>query len=311
MKLTQKIAQSMMLGVLGCMLLSPANAEQILASNALLTSMGKSLVSDTKLTVTSAIPDNLPFSRQQSYLNGQGATAFAELAKASDSVIGFRSVRSDEPVYPYARRYNIRLVEIDALNPIDGESAGISVVQESYAGELAKQLGLDHDRVENNFAWLSLNNLGRTVEIIATDLKKLYPQEAATIDRNISEIQHQLLTINSRASTLFASLDNPVLVSLSDRFGNFSNDLGLETLATVPLDDRDWTAQRLNILTNWLKQQNVKVVIHHRRPNAAIVQAIEQAGAHLVILDSLETGEIFISQRLNDNIDKLKNAFEQ
>lgn len=309
MKRSKKMMQSVVFGILGCVLLSQANAEQILASNALLTSMGKSLVSDTKLTVTSAVPNNLPFSRQLSYLNGQGAAQFAELAKKSDSVIGFRSVRTDEPVYPYARRSNIRLVEIDALYPIDGESAGISTIQQSYVGDLAKSLDLPYQRVENSFVWLSLNNLGRAVEIMANDLKKLYPKEATIIDRNIGEIQHQLLTINARASTIFANIDNPVLVSLSDRFANFTNDLGLETLATVPLDDKDWTEPRLKNLTAWLKQQQIKVVIHHRRPNANIVQAVEQAGATLVILDSLETGEIFISQRLNDNIDKLKNAF--
>jgi hypothetical protein len=66
-----------------------------------------------------AAPANLPASRQPSYFS-RGGASLAKAAQQADAVIGVRSIWRDDPLYPMARRSNIRIVEIDAARPVDG-----------------------------------------------------------------------------------------------------------------------------------------------------------------------------------------------
>ena len=61
-------------------------------------------------------------------------------AQQADAVIGVRSIWRDDPLYPMARRSNIRIVEIDAARPVDGALPGIA---EFDAGACP---GRDHHR---------------------------------------------------------------------------------------------------------------------------------------------------------------------
>jgi hypothetical protein len=57
-------------------------------------------------------------------------------------VIGVRSLWADDPLYPIARRSNIRIVEVDAARPVDGALPGIAV-----------QPGLKVDGLNSNRGW--------------------------------------------------------------------------------------------------------------------------------------------------------------
>ena len=81
---------------------------------------------------------------------GRGAPALSKLATDADAVIGLRSLWADDPLYPIARRSNIRIVEVDAARPVDGALPGIAV-----------QPGNKVDGL-NSQPWFSSNNMGRT-----------------------------------------------------------------------------------------------------------------------------------------------------
>ncbi len=53
--------------------------------------------------------------------------ALSTLAQDADAAIGLRSLWADHPLYPVARRSNIRIVEVDAARPVDGGLPGIAV----------------------------------------------------------------------------------------------------------------------------------------------------------------------------------------
>ena len=97
----------------------------------------------------------LPASRQPSYFAGRGASALDKAARDADAVIGLRSLWPDDPLYPLARRSNIRIVEVDAARPVDGSLPGIAV----QPGSLKDGL--------NSQPWLSSNNLGRMADVLA------------------------------------------------------------------------------------------------------------------------------------------------
>ncbi|MFH7457112.1 metal ABC transporter substrate-binding protein, partial [Pseudomonas syringae pv. tagetis] len=76
-------------------------------------------------------------------------------------VIGLRSSWAEDPLYPNARRSNIRIVEIHAARPVDGSLAGIDV-----------QPGQGADGL-NSQPWLSSKNMGRMADVVAGDLVSL------------------------------------------------------------------------------------------------------------------------------------------
>lgn len=247
-------------------------AQTILAGHPVTAGIAQALTQGTPLTVEKIVPDAIPMGRQHALLTGRGEAKLAEAAKRADSVLTLRSVWVDDPVYPLARRHNIRLVEIDAARPVDGALPGIAL-REGAA-----------------FPWLGVANAGRMADILAADLRRLYPAAAPAIDGNLATLKRALLALSSRAVRDFAGLPDPSVAALSDRFALLAADLGLDLRKVWTRDDRDWTPDRLAELTAVLTAERIPAVLHHRQPAPEIVQAVTAGGARLIVLDSLESG---------------------
>ena len=104
-----------------------ALATQVLTTLPVTHSLASTLLKGTSVQLKRAAPGNVPASRQPSYFSNRGAASLAKAALQADAVIGVRSIWRDDPLYPMARRSNIRIVEIDAAQPVDGALPGIAV----------------------------------------------------------------------------------------------------------------------------------------------------------------------------------------
>ncbi len=248
------------------------SAETVLAGHPVTAGLAQALTRGTPVTVEAVVPPTIPMGRQHSFLGGRGEARFVEAARKADAVLTLRSVWAEDPLYPLARRANIRLVEIDAARPVDGALPGIAL-REGAA-----------------FPWLGIANAGRMADILAADLRRLYPASAAAIDANLATVKRGLLTLSSKAARTFAAVPDPSVAALSDRFAMLAADLGLDLRKVWTRDDRDWTPERLAELTAVLKAEGIPVVLHHRQPAPEIVQAVTDGGARLIVLDSLESG---------------------
>lgn len=113
-------------GVVGSPLLAAENPQplRVLASLPITYGLGEVLLKGTDVSLERAAPANLPGSRQTAYFTGRGAPALGKLASNADAVIGVRSLWADDPLYPIARRSNIRIVEVDAARPGGWRPAG-------------------------------------------------------------------------------------------------------------------------------------------------------------------------------------------
>lgn len=145
---------------------------KVLASLPITYGLAELLLKGSDVQLERAAPANLPGSRQVSYFTGRGAPALSTLAMDADAVIGLRSLWADDPLYPVARRSNIRIVEVDAARPVDGGLPGIAV-----------QPGVSDGL--NSQPWQSSNNMGRMADVMATDLSRLAPGAKAQIDANL------------------------------------------------------------------------------------------------------------------------------
>lgn len=244
-------------------------ATQVLTSLPVTHSLASALLDGTAVQLKRAAPGNLPASRQPAYFSGRGSASLQDAAQQADAVIGVRSIWRDDPLYPMARRSNIRIVEIDAARPVDGALPGIAV-----AG----------DDAYDAYPWLNPTNLGRMADVVANDLERLAPDAKATIQGNLARLKRQLLELAASSQTRLAKVDNLTVVSLSERLGYLANGLNLDVVEQ-PLPAA-WDATALRALEQNLKAQEVAVVLDHRQPQPAVVEVIRTAGAKLVVVES-------------------------
>ncbi|MFN3355634.1 MAG: metal ABC transporter substrate-binding protein [Pseudomonas sp.] len=248
------------------------NPVKVLASLPITFGLAEALLKGTDVHLERAAPANLPGSRQVSYFTGRGAPALSALAQDADAAIGLRSLWADDPLYPVARRSNIRIVEVDAARPVDGGLPGIAL-----------QPGVSDGL--NSQPWQSSNNLGRMADVLAADLSRLAPGAKARIDANLAALKQRLLRLNADSEARLAEADNLSVVSLSDHFGYLISSLNLEQVSTDARPDADWTPEALQALSAQLKDNDVAVVLHHRQPSEAVKAAITAGGSKLLVLN--------------------------
>jgi ABC-type Zn uptake system ZnuABC Zn-binding protein ZnuA len=247
---------------------------RVLASLPITYGLGEVLLKGTNVNLERAAPANLPGSRQTAYFTGRGAPALSKLATDADAVIGLRSLWADDPLYPIARRSNIRIVEVDAARPVDGALPGITV-----------QPGLQVDGL-NSQPWLASNNMGRMADVMAADLVRLAPSAKPVIEANLAALKQRLLKLSADTEARLAETDNLSVMSLSDHFGYLIGSLNLELAGQDARPDADWTPEELKKLTATLKDNDVAVVLHHRQPAEPVKAAIAESGSRLVVLST-------------------------
>ncbi|MCW8278999.1 zinc ABC transporter substrate-binding protein [Pseudomonas sp. PCH199] len=247
---------------------------RVLASLPVTYGLGEVLLRGTNVNLERAAPANLPGSRQTAYFTGRGAPALAKLATEADAVIGLRSLWPDDPLYPIARRSNIRIVEVDAARPVDGALPGIAVQPSNKVDGL------------NSQPWLASNNMGRMADVMAADLVRLAPAAKPAIEANLAALKQRLLKLSADSETRLANADNLSVMSLSDHFGYLIGGLNLELVGLDARPDAEWTPEALKALSATLKDNDVAVVLHHRQPSDAVKTVITEAGSRLVVLST-------------------------
>ncbi|MDH0623168.1 metal ABC transporter substrate-binding protein [Pseudomonas chengduensis] len=269
--------QRLSLALAACALLAgPLHAEtqpvRILASLPITYGLGASLLDGSAVQLQRAAPANLPASRQPSYFAGRGAGALDKAARDADAVIALRSLWPDDPLYPLARRSNIRIVEVDGARPVDGALPGIAL--RSDGGDaLASQ------------PWLNINNLGRMADVIAADLSRLAPEAKPQIEANLATLKQRLLKLSAASESRLAELDNLSVASLSDHFDYLIDDLNLDLVELSVATDAEWTAEKLAQLSAELRDNDVAAVLVQRQPPADLAKAISDGGSSLVLIE--------------------------
>ena len=269
--------QRLSLALAACALLAgPLHAEtqpvRILASLPITYGLDASLLDGSAVQLQRAAPANLPASRQPSYFAGRGAGALDKAARDADAVIALRSLWPDDPLYPLARRSNIRIVEVDGARPVDGALPGIAL--RSDGGDaLASQ------------PWLNINNLGRMADVIAADLGRLAPEAKPQIEANLATLKQRLLKLSAASESRLAELDNLSVASLSDHFDYLIDGLNLDLVELSVAKDAEWTAETLAQLSADLRDNDVAAVLVQRQPPADLAKAISDGGSRLVLIE--------------------------
>ncbi|MBL0952454.1 MAG: zinc ABC transporter substrate-binding protein [Pseudomonas sp.] len=248
---------------------------RVLASLPITYGLGSILLQGAEAQVVRAAPANLPASRQVSFFTGRGVGALEKAASSADAVIAVRSLWPEDPLYPMARRSNIRIVEIDAARPVDGALPGIALTS---AGSNALE----------ERPWLSINNLGRMADVIAADLVRLSPNDAKQIASNLADIKQRLLSLSAASESRLAELDSLSVISLSPGFEYLTSSLNLDVIEVLPPSTSDSDADAsLESFKSAIRDNEVRLVLTSRPVKKGVANAAEDAGARLLILGEL------------------------
>ncbi len=241
----------------------------VLASQSVTFALGSVLVKGTPIAMVRAVPDAYSPGGHAAYFKKHWED-FQSLASSADAVLCTTGVWPDDPLYPWARRANIHVVNVDATHPLDYSRAGVPHGAKGH-GAVSP-------------VWVAPGNLARMADIAGADFMQLYPEHAKRIGENIRLFKQQLFRLRSEFEVWLVAAPWFRVVALTPDFAPLLEEFGVETVETLSKPENHWTAQDVERLEGVLTDNHVHVVVCAWTPRADIAEAIARAGAQVLVL---------------------------
>lgn len=191
------------------------------------------------------------------------------VAKKAQAVVDIAKVWPEDVIYGKARMNKINIVEIDASYPYDEKMT--TIFFNDYSNGKV-----------NPYIWTGSKNLVRMVNIISRDLIRLYPQNKAKIEKNVTKFTNDLLKIENEANEKLLSVDNTSVISLSENLQYFLNDMNIYA------EYVDYNSVTAENIANLVRDKGIKVVISDRWLKKNVIKALKDAGGEFVIINTLD-----------------------
>jgi ABC-type Zn uptake system ZnuABC Zn-binding protein ZnuA len=291
-------------------------------------SITSSLAEGTQIRVVNVPIDGRPMSTQARFLERPSGEVSGQLKRA-DAVVTIGKLWHEDPLYPAARAENIRVVNIDATEPVSTTLTGVALTREPearapwetpVAADSSSSVSSFPSPKASTFFWLSPSNAARAAEIVARDLVRLAPGDAERVTLNLATYRRILFDLKQSYEARLAELDNVTVFALAPDFIYLTNDLDIFVDGYFLKQEIEWTPADFDAFRKHLKDRGIRVVIHKRDPGEAVRKAIETAGAALVVLRTAETfatepplpsREESFTQDLESNLNALLTALRK
>ena len=191
------------------------------------------------------------------------------VAKKAQAVVDIARIWPEDVIYGKARMTKINIVEIDASHPYDEKMTTLFFSDYSN-GKV------------NPYIWTGSKNLVRMVNIIARDLIKLYPQNKAKIEKNITKFTADLLKIENEANEKLLAVGEAEVISLSENLQYFLNDMNIYT------EYVDYDSVNAQNIVKLIKDKGIKVIVSDRWLKKDAIKALKEAGGEFVIINTLD-----------------------
>lgn len=279
-------------------------------------SITAALAAGTHVAVRNVPENGRRMNAQPNYFSQQ-APRLAEQFANADAVVTIGKLWRQDPLFVAARAGNIRIVEIDATKPysetLEGVSVALEPVTDAPWADTADEAG---ERAPSVYYWLSPSNGARSAEIIAADLMRLAPADAAKIADNLATFRRGLLDLKREYEQKLAALPDVTVYALGPGLVYLTADMSLFVDGYFLKQDINWTESDADAFSEHLEQHGIRVVIHQWEPSETIRAAIERAGARLVVLELgdagiVEDGRLAVdgyTRLLRTNLDALYQA---
>lgn len=248
----------------------------VLTSLEVTQAVGEVLTKGTSIEVVNVIPKGYSMRGQDAFFKKRQKEFFQTAAKA-DAVLTVASAWPADPLYKWARRGNIRIVNIDAAKPLDEYGAGVPLVE--VEGEMSP------------YVWRSPANLTRMASIVSDDLCRLSPQDAGTIKANLQTMQTALFKLRSKYEAAFLELDFVDLAAFTSGYTYLADEFGLDIHFYALTPESKWTEIDEGRIAAQLKRESVKAVLCPWQPDALGMEALQTGGAVPVVMHRFQRTE--------------------
>ena len=189
-------------------------------------------------------------------------------AKDAVAVVDVAKVWNNDYLYEYARRKNIRIVEIDASYSFSGNDY-LSLSLLNYK---------NGDR--NPYVWMSFQNVIKMANIAADDLSELFPENSKIIEKNLTKFSQEIKEIENGYLEKTLTLSSLSVITLTENLDYLFNDLNIFFNYT---DSNEMTVKNVSEI---MKRNNSKIFISDRWIKKEIINEIEKKGGKFLVLDT-------------------------
>ena len=221
-------------------------------------------------------------------------------AKEAVAVVDVAKVWNNDYLYEYARRKNIRIVEIDASYSFSGNDY-LSLSLLNYK---------NGDR--NPYVWMSFQNVIKMANIAADDLSELFPENSKIIDKNLTKFSQEIKEIENEYLEKTLTLSSLSVIALTENLDYLFNDLNIFSNYT---DSNEMTVKNVSEI---MKRNNSKIFISDRWIKKEIINEIEKKGGKFLVLDTFNIPRELDGKMdpdgylkgMKENIEKLVEAMQ-
>ena len=189
-------------------------------------------------------------------------------AKEAVAVVDVAKVWNNDYLYEYARRKNIRIVEIDASYSFSGNDY-LSLSLLNYK---------NGDR--NPYVWMSFQNVIKMANIAADDISELFPENSKIIEKNLTKFSQEIKEIENGYLEKTLTLSSLSVITLTENLDYLFNDLNIFFNYT---DSNEVTVKNVSEI---MKRNNSKIFVSDRWIKKEIINEIEKKGGKFLVLDT-------------------------
>ena len=240
--------------------------KKVLTSIQSVYSIVKNITKDSDIEVYSIFDSDVSMDYGKSAFDNKDL----DLSSAKDAVavVDVAKVWNNDYLYEYARRKNIRIVEIDASYSFSGNDY-LSLSLLNYK---------NGDR--NPYVWMSFQNVIKMANIAADDLSELFPENSKIIEKNLTKFSQEIKEIENRYLEKTLTLSSLSVITLTENLDYLFNDLNIFFNYT---DSNEVTVKNVSEI---MKRNNSKIFVSDRWIKKEIINEIEKKGGKFLVLDT-------------------------
>ena len=240
--------------------------KKVLTSIQSVYSIVKNITKDSDIEVYSIFDSDVSMDYGKSAFDNKDL----DLSSAKDAVavVDVAKVWNNDYLYEYARRKNIRIVEIDASYSFSGNDY-LSLSLLNYK---------NGDR--NPYVWMSFQNVIKMANIVADDLSELFPENSKIIEKNLTNFSQEIKEIENGYLEKTLTLSSLSVIALTENLDYLFNDLNIFFNYT---DSNEMTVKNVSEI---MKRNNSKIFISDRWIKKKIINEIEKKGGKFLVLDT-------------------------
>ena len=240
--------------------------KKVLTSIQSVYSIVKNITKDSDIEVYSIFDSDVSMDYGKSAFDNKDL----DLSSAKDAVavVDVAKVWNNDYLYEYARRKNIRIVEIDASYSFSGNDY-LSLSLLNYK---------NGDR--NPYVWMSFQNVIKMANIAADDLSELFPENSKIIEKNLTNFSQEIKEIENGYLEKTLTLSSLSVIALTENLDYLFNDLNIFFNYT---DSNEMTVKNISEI---MKRNNSKIFISDRWIKKEIINEIEKKGGKFLVLDT-------------------------